>query len=53
MIILKVAFACNTSGHACTNYTPYYLTHGQEAHVSVDLLDASTPCALELAFLSC
>lgn len=31
-------FAYSTSVHACTNYTPYYLTHGREARVPVDVL---------------
>ena len=33
-----MAFAYNTSVHACTNYTAYYLTHGREARVPVDVL---------------
>ncbi len=34
----SVAFAYNTSVHATTNYTPYYLVHGHEARVPVDVL---------------
>lgn len=33
-----VAFAHHTSVHASTNYTLYYLTHGCEAYVPVDVL---------------
>lgn len=33
-----VAFAYNTSVHSSINYTPYYLTHNQEAWVPVDVL---------------
>lgn len=33
-----MAFAYNTSVHACTGYTPYYLTHGHKAQVPVNVL---------------
>ncbi|CAL9701656.1 unnamed protein product [Knipowitschia caucasica] len=41
-----VAFAYNTSVHACTGYTPFYLLHGREARVPVNMM--STPTALRL-----
>ena len=34
----SVAFAYNTSVHASNNYTPYYLVHGHETRVPVDVL---------------
>lgn len=36
--IKQVAFAYNTSVHASTGYTPYFLTHEREAHAPVDVL---------------
>lgn len=35
--------------HACINYTPFYLTHGREARVSVDVLVPSQIVCSDLA----
>lgn len=40
-----VAFVYNTSLQSSTNYTPYYLTHGQEGQVPVDVLLPSLMCS--------
>lgn len=45
-----VAFAHNTSVHASTNYTPYYLTHGHEARFPVDVLVPSQMMRLDCDF---
>ena len=40
----QVALAYNTSPHSTTGYTPFYLTHGREARMPVNLLlPNSTP----------
>lgn len=36
--VKEVAFAYNTLVHASTQFIPYFLTHGQEARVLVDVL---------------
>ena len=43
----QVAFAYNTSIHTCTGFTPYYLTHGREACVPVDVLVSSQTGCLD------
>ena len=41
----QAASPYNTSLHSSTNYTPYYLTHGQEAQFPVDVLVPSMVCS--------
>ena len=36
--LTQVAFAYNTSKHANTQFTPFYLVHGREAWVPADVL---------------
>ena len=36
--VKQVAFAYNTSRHASTRFTPFYLMHGREARVPADVL---------------
>lgn len=36
--LLQVSFAYNTIVHSSTGFTPYFLTHGREAHTPVDVV---------------
>ena len=40
--VRQVAFAYNTSRHASTRFTPFYLLHGREARVPADVLVPSS-----------
>jgi len=39
----KVCFACNTSKHASTGFTPFYLMYGKQARIPLDVMHGLPP----------